>query len=53
MTMGAFLQRQDTEVVICEKLSGIRKLGLSDSLKPSFLKTTAEFFADEDTSEDI
>jgi len=37
----------------CEKLSGIRKLGLSDSLKPSFLKTTAEFFTDEDTSEDI
>lgn len=37
----------------CEKLSGIRKLGLTDSLKPSFLKTTAEFFTDEDTSEDI
>lgn len=37
----------------CEKLAGIRKLGLSESLKPSFLKTTAEFFTDEDTSEDI
>lgn len=36
----------------CEKLDGIRKLGLSDSLKPTFLKTTAEFFtADEPTDE--
>jgi hypothetical protein len=34
--------------VLCEKLDGIRKLGLTGSLKPSFLKTTAEFFtADE------
>ncbi len=30
--------------VLCEKLTGIKKLGLSGSLKPSFLKTTAEFF---------
>ena len=29
---------------LCEKLAGIRKLGLSGSLKPSFLKTAAEFF---------
>jgi hypothetical protein len=29
---------------LCEKLAGIKKLGLSGSLKPSFLKTTAEFF---------
>jgi hypothetical protein len=36
----------------CEKLSGIRKLGLRESLKPSFLKTTAEFFTHEDTRED-
>jgi hypothetical protein len=33
--------------VLCEKLDGIRKLGLSGSLKPTFLKTTAEFFAGE------
>jgi len=33
--------------VLCEKLDGIRKLGLSASLKPTFLKTTAEFFAGE------
>ncbi len=30
--------------VLCEKLAGIKRLGLSGSLKPSFLKTTAEFF---------
>jgi len=30
---------------LCEKLDGIKKLGLSSSLKPSFVKTTAEFFA--------
>lgn len=29
---------------LCEKLAGIRKLGLSASLKPSFLKAIAEFF---------
>ena len=34
--------------VLCEKLAGIRKLGLSGSLKPNFLKTTAEFFTGED-----
>jgi hypothetical protein len=30
--------------VLCEKLAGISKLGLSGSLKPNFLKSTAEFF---------
>ncbi len=34
--------------VLSEKLAGIRKLGLSGSLKPSFLKTTAEFFVGEE-----
>jgi hypothetical protein len=34
---------------LCEKLDGIRKLGLSESLKPTFLKTTAEFFTGEST----
>lgn len=33
---------------LCEKLDGIRKLGLSGSLKPNFLKTTAEFFTQEE-----
>ena len=33
--------------VLCEKLDGIKRLGLSASLKPTFLKTTAEFFAGE------
>jgi hypothetical protein len=33
---------------LCEKLDGIRKLGLSASLKPTFLKTTAEFFTGEE-----
>lgn len=37
---------------LCEKISGIRKLGLSESLKPSFLRTTAEFFTAEDASEE-
>jgi hypothetical protein len=35
--------------VLCEKLSGIRKLGLSGSLKASFLETTAEFFNEDET----
>jgi hypothetical protein len=35
----------------CEKLAGIRKLGLSGSLRPTFLKTTAEYFAGEDLAE--
>ncbi len=34
--------------VLCDKLAGIRKLGLSSSLKPTFLKTTAEFFSEDD-----
>lgn len=38
--------------ILCEKLVGIRKLGLSDSLKPNFLKTTAEFFTGEESGED-
>jgi hypothetical protein len=33
---------------LCEKLEGIRRLGLSESLKPSFLKATAEFFSPEE-----
>jgi hypothetical protein len=37
--------------IFCEKLAGIRKLGLSGSLKPTFLKTTAEFFAGDEASE--
>lgn len=36
--------------VLCEKLDGIRKLGLSSSLKPTFLKSTAEFFGAEEGS---
>jgi len=36
---------------LCEKLAGIRKLGLSESLKPTFLKTTAEYFTEEDNSD--
>lgn len=36
---------------LCEKLAGIRKLGLSDSLKPNFLKATAEFFIAENSIE--
>jgi len=35
--------------VLCEKLAGIKKLGLSGSLKPSFLRTTAEFFTGDDS----
>jgi hypothetical protein len=38
--------------VLCEKLAGIRKLGLSGSLKPTFLKTTAEFFGTEESSDE-
>jgi hypothetical protein len=34
---------------LCEKVEGIRKLGLSESLKPSFLKSTAEFFTADET----
>jgi len=37
---------------LCEKLDGITTLGLSGSLKPSFLKTTAEFFARDTDGED-
>lgn len=36
----------------CEQLAGIRKLSLGDSLKPNFLKATAQFFTGEDTTED-
>jgi hypothetical protein len=35
---------------LCEKLDGIRKLGISGSLKPNFLKTTAEFFSENDAN---
>jgi len=31
---------------LCEKLAGIRKLGLSGSLKPTFLRSSAEFFTE-------
>lgn len=31
-----------------EKVDGIRRLGLAASLKPEFLKTTAEYFSDPD-----
>jgi hypothetical protein len=34
-----------------EKVEGIRRLGLAGSLKPEFLKTTAEYFGDSDTDE--
>jgi hypothetical protein len=34
--------------VLCEKLEGIRKLGLTTSLKPTFLKNTAEFFTEDE-----
>jgi len=29
-----------------DKVEGIRRLGLAGSLKPEFLKTTAEYFGD-------
>ena len=35
--------------VLCEKLAGIKKLGLTGSLKPNFLKTTAELFKPDET----
>jgi len=31
---------------LCEKLDGIKRLGLGTSLKPTFLKATAEYMAD-------
>jgi len=34
--------------VLCQKLDGIKKLGLTGSLKPTFLKTTAEFFSSDE-----
>ena len=36
----------------CEQLEGIRKLGLASSLKPGFLRSTAEFFGMDAESED-
>jgi hypothetical protein len=33
---------------LMEKVEGIRRLGLAASLRPDFLKTTAEFFDDAD-----
>lgn len=38
--------------VLCEKIEGIRKLGLSGSLKPTFLRTTAEFFTEDEAAMD-
>ena len=35
---------------LCEKLEGIQKLGLSGSLKPSFLKGTAEYFSEAESN---
>jgi hypothetical protein len=35
---------------LCDKIDGIRKLGLSRSLKPNFLKTTAEFFTESEAN---
>ena len=34
--------------MLCEKMEGIRKLRLAPSLKPSFLKSAAEFFGEEE-----
>jgi hypothetical protein len=34
-----------------EKVEGIRRLGLAGSLKPEFLKATAEYFGDLDANE--
>ena len=36
---------------LMEKVEGIRRLGLAGSLKPDFLKTTAEYFGDPDANE--
>jgi hypothetical protein len=36
---------------LMEKVEGIRRLGLARSVKPEFLKTTAEYFGDSDTYE--
>jgi hypothetical protein len=36
--------------ILCEQITGIKKLGLSGSLKPNFLKTTAEFFTESEGS---
>ena len=36
---------------LMEKVEGIRKLGIAGSVKAEFLKTTAEYFADEDDEE--
>ena len=43
-------RRNAMGIVLFDKLAGIRKLGLSSSLKPTFLKTTAEFFAEDDSN---
>jgi hypothetical protein len=34
---------------LMEQVEGIRRLGLATSIKPDFLKSTAEFFSDRDT----
>ena len=36
--------------VLMEKVEGIRKLGLASSLRPDFLRQTAEFFNNESES---
>ena len=35
---------------LMDKVEGIRRLGLAGSLKPEFLKTTAEYFSDPETN---
>jgi len=39
--------------VLSEKIAGIKKLGLSGSLKPNFLRTTAEFFSEDNGDEKV
>jgi hypothetical protein len=36
---------------LCEQIEGIRKLGLSSSLKPTFLRGTAEYFGSNDKTD--
>ena len=36
---------------LMEKVDGIRRLGLTGSLKPEFLKAAAEYFGDSDADE--
>jgi hypothetical protein len=38
--------------VLAEQVAGIRRLGLAPNLKPTFLKSIAEYFDDEDSAEE-